>query len=396
MKLTLREQLGRFHHLLQSALFPALENEVGELSETARHLVAILEMIPLDRFIPPAQGWNGRPAKDRRAIATAFVAKAVYNFSDTRSLLERLASDEQLRLICGWKRGQPLPHESTFSRAFSEFAQMELPQFVHEALVRETQKDRLIGHIARDATAIEAREKFPETAVQKAEKEKTRIAKKCGRKRGPRGPHKRWKGGKPQAARKQDTRLHQQRSMKLTDMLKELPRECSIGTKTSSRGYRQYWRGYKLHLDVADGQIPVSAVMTSANVHDSQVAIPLATMTAQRVTYCYELMDSAYDAAEILEHSRAMGHVPIVDPANRGRNVKNKSLPGKAKRELSWAEADRFRERTSVERVNGRLKEEFGARFVRVRGAAKVMAHVMFGVLALTADQILRLPKAGT
>jgi hypothetical protein len=102
-------------------------------------------------------------------------------------------------------------------------------------------------------------------------------------------------------------------------------------------------------------------------------------------------MDAAYDAADILDHSRAMGHVPIVDPANRGRKTKSTFLPGKAPRELTWAEKDRFRERTMVERVNGRLKDEFGARYVRVRGAAKVMAHLMFGVLALTADQILRL-----
>jgi len=88
-------------------------------------------------------------------------------------------------------------------------------------------------------------------------------------------------------------RLHRQRSMKLNDMLKELPRNCSIGTKKSSKGHQQYWRGYKLHLDVADGQMPISAVITGASVHDSQVAIPLATMTSQRVTYCYELMDSA-------------------------------------------------------------------------------------------------------
>ena len=39
-----------------------------------------------------------------------------------------------------------------------------------------------------------------------------------------------------------------------------------------------YWSGYKLHLDVADGQIPISAVLTSAHVHASQVAIPLSTM----------------------------------------------------------------------------------------------------------------------
>jgi hypothetical protein len=67
-------------------------------------------------------------------------------------------------------------------------------------------------------------------------------------------------------------------------MLAELPRNCDIGVKTSSKGHPQHWRGYKLHLDVADGQIPISAVLTSASVHDSQVAIPLATLTSQRVT----------------------------------------------------------------------------------------------------------------
>jgi hypothetical protein len=167
MLLTLRQQLGRFSHLLQSELFPVLESQLGELSETARRLITILELIPLSRFVPSSQGWNGRPWRDRNAIARAFVAKAVYNLPRTSDLLERLGSDEQLRLICGWKRGEALPHESTFSRAFAEFAQMELAQFVHQALIQETQKGRLIGHIARDATAIEARQTFPPTKQQK-------------------------------------------------------------------------------------------------------------------------------------------------------------------------------------------------------------------------------------
>jgi hypothetical protein len=64
---------------------------------------------------------------------------------------------------------------------------------------------------------------------------------------------------------------------------------------------------------------------------------------------------------------------------------------GKRKRELTWAEQDRYRERTMVERVNARLKDEFGGRTIRVRGHAKVMTHLMFGILALTADQLLRL-----
>jgi len=392
MKLALRQQLTQFAHLLQSSLFPLLEEEVGPLGERAKQLVATLEMIPLARFVPSSKGWIGRPSKDRYAVACAFVAKAVYGFTTTTQLLERLAQDSQLRQICGWSLARQVPHESTFSRAFAEFAQMELPQFVHETLIRETQKDRLIGHIARDSTAIEARERFPETDPPKAAQVVSSGGAKRGPKKGSRGPHKRWKGGKPIPTPKADTRLHRQRTMGLREMLKELPLDCSIGVKTSSQGHQQYWRGYKLHLDVADGQIPISAVLTGAKVHDSQVAIPLATMSAQRVTYCYELMDAAYDAQEIREHSQAMGHVAIVDPSGRGRKSKSATIPlGKPHRQLTWAETDRYKERTMSERVNARLKDEFGARSVRVRGAAKVMAHLMFGVLVLTVDQIQRL-----
>src|SRR5216683_2911759 len=393
MQNNLRHQLSHFTRMLQQQLFPMLQDSLGEqLSETAQQFIAVLALIPLRRFVPCSNGWNGRPSKDRYAIGCAFVAKAVCGLSTTRQLIDWLQTDQQLRRLCGWEAVEEVPHESTFSRAFAEFAQMELPQFVHETLIRETQKDRLIGHIARDSTAIEARERFPEAAPSKAAKSVPSAGAKRGAKEGPRGPNKRWKGGKPRPTPKEGTRLHRQRTMGLREMLKELPLDCSIGVKTSSKGHQQYWRGYKLHLDVADGQIPISAVLTGAKVHDSQVAIPLATMSAQRVTYCYELMDSAYDAQEIREHMQGMGHVAIVDPSGGGRKSKSVTIPlGKLQRQLSWAEMDRYKERTMIERVNGRLKDEFGGRSIRVRGAAKVMAHLMFGVLVLTVDQIQRL-----
>lgn len=391
MKLTLRQQITQFAHMLQTGLFPVLEEELGELTEPAKRLVAVLEMIPLARFVPASRGWMGRPSKDRLAIASAFVAKAVYGFTTTRQLLDALQRDAQLRRICGWNQARQVPHEATFSRAFDEFARMELPQFVHEALIRETHQDRLIGHIARDSTAIEAREHFPETPAQAAARNGEPEAARPRGKRGPRGPHKRWKGGKPKPEPKEDTRLARQRTMKLPEMLADLPKQCDIGAKKNSQGITQCWRGYKLHLDVADGQIPISAVLTSASVHDSQVAIPLATMSTQRVRYCYELMDSAYDAHHIQEQSRDLGHVPIIDPNERGRKSESFFPPLTPSRKLNWAQQERYKERTMIERVNARIKDEFGGRFIRVRGAAKVMAHLMFGVVALTVDELLRL-----
>src|ERR1700704_3417067 len=196
MKLTFRQQITQFAHVVQSQLFPALEQELGELSGSAKRLAATLEMIPLARFVPNGRGWIGRPSKDRLAIASAFVAKAIYGFTTTRQLLEALQRDDHLRRLCGWTSARQVPHEATFSRAFDEFARMELPQFVHETLIRETQQGRLICHIARDSTAIEARERFPETTRQ-APLKLAKAKQKRGPKPGPRGAHKRHKGGKP-------------------------------------------------------------------------------------------------------------------------------------------------------------------------------------------------------
>ena len=50
------------------------------------------------------------------------------------------------------------------------------------------------------------------------------------------------------------------------------------------QGLQGHLGRHKLHLDVADGQIPISCLLTSASLHDSQAAIPLATLSAQRTT----------------------------------------------------------------------------------------------------------------
>lgn len=110
-----------------------------------------------DKVLSTDRGRVGRPAEDRQAIAAAFIAKAVFHVPTTKGTIELLQSGPALRRICGWESGAAIPHESVFCRAFAEFARTELPQRLHEALIEATQKERLIGHISRDATAIAAR-----------------------------------------------------------------------------------------------------------------------------------------------------------------------------------------------------------------------------------------------
>ena len=53
-----------------------------------------------------------------------------------------------------------------------------------------------------------------------------------------------------------------------------------------------------------------------------------------------------------------------------------------------------YNERTTAERANARIKAEFGGRHLRVRGHLKAFCHLMFGVVALAADSIVRLFSA--
>lgn len=376
----LRETVSRWWGGIQCLLLPFLEEELGPLTQKHQQIVATLECIRLEDHIESAGRWSvGRPRADRRGIARAFVAKAVCDLPTTSALIDRLRSDIKLRRICGWERMSDVPSEATFSRAFSEFADRGLPDLVHAALIKQTHLERLVGHISRDSTEIEAREK----PVRKSDEGVQKPKRKRGRpKKGEERP-------------KEPTRLERQSNMKLSEMLKDLPKECDVGTKKNSKGYKESWIGYKLHVDLADAGIPISCIVTSASTHDSQVAIPLATMTAQRTTNLYDLMDSAYDAPLIRQHSEGLGHVPIIDTnPRRNKKLKGELTAERRRRKLlgiEFPEDVRYRERSAVERFNGRLKDEYGGRHVRVRGHAKVACHLMFGVLAVTVDQLFRL-----
>jgi len=223
---------------------------------------------------------------EREAIARAFVAKMVYNYPTTRSLITALQETSNVRQICGFAKKSDLPSESTFSRAFQEFAASGLGDRVHPLLVETNLQSELLGHISRDSTAIEGREK----PVPKPKKEKA-------------VPRKRGLPARGEIRDSQpESRLARQRTQEAQESLQEIPIVCDVGVKKNAQGYQESWIGYKLHADVNDGGFPVSVVVTSASVHDSQVAIPLMKMTSSKVDYLYDLLDSAYDAQRIENH----------------------------------------------------------------------------------------------
>lgn len=168
--------------------------------------------------------------------------------------------------------------------------------------------------------------------------------------------------------------------MKPGKAIKDLNSACAWGYKKNSQGKAQYWKGYKLHFDVTDFGIPVTVVVTGANVHDSQTAIPMEKMTEKSVTHLYSLMDAAYDAPEIRNYIRDKRRVDLIDHNKRRKDTREPMDP---------VMKSRFKIRSTVERSYAHLKNWLLPGKIMVKGQAKVSFTLMTRVLCLAAIKIL-------
>lgn len=373
--MTFRAKLAQMWGNVQYTLFPDLYKRIGTLSPTHKKLVSVLELVRIEDHIPHLFVL-GRPSRDRVAIARSYIAKIVFKLTYTKQLIEKLKTDSQLRHICGWESDKHIPSESKFSRVFKDFSESQLPDRTHQALIKEFYKDEVVGHIIKDSTALEAREKG-----LKKEKSKTRKKLMDQERR------RKKKAGEPNLRQKQ---LNEK---SLDEMLKTLPKRCDKGMKKNAKGFHMYWKGYKLHTAIDTNGIPVAAILTSASCNDSEVAIPLGLKASKLVCSLYDLMDAAYDYPEIKEHSRNLGHVPIIDKCSRNAIQKKEKEAEKKRKEIlnfQTAEDKRYKERWPKESFNALYKDYYGGRTIHFKGHEKVSCHVLFGVLTTAACLLLK------
>jgi len=413
---SLGNRISSFWSRVNGSLFPALEEADVEMTPKLYKFVTLLDFLQIELFVPARSSYRvGAKPHDRRCLVRAYVAKAFYNATDTKAFRDRLLHDKDLRKVCGWATRWDVPSESTFSRAFAWFADLGLTDQALATNVQVWLGEDLLRDVSTDSTAIEAREK-PVTRAKPHTDMALEEAASLGTVRAevasilaelsmpeptPATPHgstpqktttKTTKKLSKQVAKKkafakahspaEPTRLERQLDQVPEIALLELDTACDVGCKTDSKGNKNYWIGYKFHVRVAEGNLPLLAVTTAASVHDSQVDIPMMKLTDRFVTSLYELKDRAYDALCIRLASERAGHVPIIDYIKRRGQERA--------RELDPDRAEHYKGRTVVERFNARLKDEFGGDMVRVRGNRKVHAHLMFGLLVIFADQLLR------
>lgn len=366
---------------LENSLFPELQASLGVLSPKEEKLIKILDFAQIEQFIYDTHITN--IPKDRVPFARAFIAKSVYNLQTTSDLIDRLKIDRTLRVLCGWRYASDIASESTFSRAFKEFSDMNLAVKTHDKFIREYLGDMIFLYNASDATKIPLRQK--PLKVEKEEKPKK-------------------KRGRPKKGETRElikpTILAQQKDMPTTqEMLSLVSTECGVGIKQNSKGNREVWIGGKLHISAVDGDIPITAIYSGANVHDSSVALPLIRETSKKVNYLYDLQDAGYDADIIRDFSKQNGHRPIID-INPKNSQKLKEQIQQAKDEqkkfelLNLSESSdthHYNQRSMVERVNKYLKDDFGCDKIYYQGATKVASVLAFGVLSICIHQSLKM-----
>jgi hypothetical protein len=110
---------------IQENLFSYIKESFDDpLTEKQKDLIMILEVIEIVKYVVHLnKSWTGRPSEDRCALARAFIEKAVYNLDNNRMLIDLLHNMPSLRMICEFVQRNDILSESTFSRAFAEFAQ---------------------------------------------------------------------------------------------------------------------------------------------------------------------------------------------------------------------------------------------------------------------------------
>jgi len=319
----------------------------------------------LDRLQPERR--TGRKPYPIHTFFRFQLAMPIFRQSTFKDMRKLLFIDNNLKALCGF---ECIPSEATFSRylkILSENISMDYDVLrpMNETFFPRDEGEFII-HVCRDSTAIPARE----TVAKKPPKDKGPPKKRGRKKKGSQEE-------KEYLERDKRTVIEKQVTQPLEEALSHLNTECSWSGKRNSQGKTSFWRGYKLHLDTTDTGIPLSYVVTGANVHDSQVAIPLEKMTQLRVRHFYSLMDSGYYAGVIQNFIDDTGRVALIDPAKRIGSVP-----------FCPAKKHRYKIRTTVERANAHLKDWLIPKNLCIRGHKKMDFVLGCAVVALAVAQM--------
>jgi hypothetical protein len=179
--------------------------------------------------------------------------------------------------------------------------------------------------IAMDATHIEARDRKPETKKNEAPSAE-QPPKKRGRK--PKAEREKWLKEQHEMEENRplfEKKVEAQLPYSFEELEKQIPRSPEWGIKKNSEGKNTFWYGFKGHLLVdCKGQYILSSLLSSGNVNDGKMAIPLLKALRETRPYLnptHVIADAGYDLVPIYQQIKSMGGRPLIDynPRNEQR-----------------------------------------------------------------------------
>lgn len=265
----------------QPTLFDIHILEKLEIEEKYQEIFSPLELSPLVALFQKETKVGPPITVNYEASIRALLVRYLEGIPTVSSLVLRIKQDLRFKLSLGFLYSDATTSEATFSRILQTLAEnSEFLKKQNTVLLEQIDQEFNIFSeaVSLDATAIVGHTK-PNKKV------KSKIA-SCD----------------------------EQRLMTTKEIKEQLPIAPQWGIKANSQGRNNYWFGYKAHLAVAsESQYILSATITSANISDISVGIPMMRdLNELGVRDTYVIFDKGYDAKAIYEEAHTLNFEPII------------------------------------------------------------------------------------
>lgn len=288
-----------------------------ELSPTQRYdkIFAAINIHPILAVVEKPSRL-GRPVTlNYPAMVQALIIRIVDRIPEIQLLVTRLEDDLQFKVDCGFLISDPTPSEASFSRMITKIQETDVLETINEQIIRDAMQEEFITdpNIAIDAGHFEAKDKATSSKDKKPKEE----PKKRGRK--PKAEQEQWEQEKvahEAALSIFEKKIEDQLDISYEELHDQMPLHPRWGVKKNSEGKNMAWFGYKGHFAVdTDSQFILHSLVSSGSLNDGKAAIPLLKgieKSYPTLEIGFALMDAGYDYEAIYEHVYRMNGYSLI------------------------------------------------------------------------------------
>lgn len=312
----------------QESLF-SLE-EILEMSprESYPLLFDQLDISPLLRVVSKKAILGAPTRLNYSAMIYSLFIRVIERIPTIKDLRKRLKNSLEFRFDCGFTMADSVPSEASYTRMIQKIHESPALVNIQNEMVSQAFQEGFIEGdvVAIDATHIEARDRLPEK-----KKDEDAPVKQSPKKRGRKPKAEREKWFKEQQEREEnqplfEKKIEAQLPLDFATIEQQIPQVPRWGIKKNSKGKNVFWFGFKGHLLVdCKSQYILSSLLSSGNVHDSKLAIPLLKALKElhpELKPSFVLADAGYDYIPIYQQAKAIGARALID-----YNPRNEQLP---------------------------------------------------------------------